>query len=74
MKPGYKTSEFYVAIFAAVGAIAVAFGVLTQVETDTATAAIGQLASAVIALEAALQPVIAYIKGRAAIKEAVELS
>ena len=70
MKPGYKTSEFYVTIFAALGSLAVAFGVLAQAEADSLSTAIGQLASAIIVLVGAVQPVVAYIKGRAEVKTA----
>ena len=72
MKPGYKTSEFYVTIFAALGSLAVAFGVLAQAEADSLSTAIGQLASAIIVLVGAVQPVVAYIKGRAEVKSAAE--
>ena len=70
MKPGYKTSEFYVTIFAALGSLAVAFGVLQQAEADSLVSAIGQVASAIIVLVGAVAPVIAYIKSRAEIKAA----
>ena len=70
MKPGYKTSEFYVTIFAALGSLAVAFGVLAQAEADRLSTAIGQLASAIIVLVGAVQPIVAYVKGRAEVKAA----
>lgn len=74
MKPGYKTSEFYFAVFTALGAIAVAFGVLSQVEATELAGAVGALASAVIVLVGAVQPIVAYIKGRSAVKEAEQFN
>ena len=74
MKPGYKTSEFYVTIFAALGSLAVAFGVLAQGEADSLVSAIGQVASAVIVFVGAVQPIVAYVKGRAEVKASAEFN
>ena len=74
MKPGYKTSEFYVTIFTALGSIAVAFGVLSQAEASELAAAVGQVAAAVIALIGAVLPVVAYVKGRASVKSSAEFA
>ena len=74
MKPGWKTSEFYVTIITALSSIAVAFGVLSQAEATELAAAVGQVVAAVIGLVGAVLPVVAYVKGRSAVKEATALS
>ncbi len=70
MKPGWKTSEFWVSVFTALGSLAVAFGLLSQGEAGDLSTAVGQLVSAVIVLVGAVAPIIAYIKSRAEVKAA----
>jgi len=72
MKPGFKTSEFWLTVLAGVFGVVVLFGALTGSEADSIVAAVELLIKSVTGLVVALAPLIAYIKGRAEVKQAGE--
>ncbi len=69
MKPGYKTTEFWLTVIAAFGGVFVAFGFVDQSDVDNVIKSIGALVGAAVALFVAVKPIIEYIKSRTAIKD-----
>jgi len=74
MKPGYKTTEFYVAVVSGLGMIAIAFGILSKADLDNLTQALTGVVGAVGALLIAIKPIVAYIESRADVKASAEYS
>lgn len=71
VKPGYKTTEFYIVIIGSVLSIAVAAGVLSGQEAQEITIASTEVINALTALAGALAPIlgtVAYIWSRTRVK------
>jgi hypothetical protein len=68
MKPGYKTSEFWIALVAQIIPFMILFGVVTADEAETVNESITQLIAAIFAAAASIAPIVAYIQGRAKVK------
>ena len=68
MKPGYKTTEFWLTVIAQILAVAVLFGVVTAEQVDTLNGAIESAVKAFIGLWLAVAPLVEYIRSRAALK------
>jgi hypothetical protein len=68
MKPGYKSTEFWLTVVAQVFGLVLLFGVLTAEQSATLYDAIARIVEAVVALAAALVPLIEYIKARTGLK------
>ncbi len=73
IKPGLKTSEFYMPAILSVLGAAVTFGLLTTPLADNLAGAIAAAVPAVAGLLGAAQAAAAYIKGRVSLKTAVAL-
>jgi tryptophan synthase alpha subunit len=68
IKPGYKTTEFWISIANALLMALVGFGVLSQEQSESLGAAVAQAIVAGFALVAAIVPVIEYIRSRTQVK------
>lgn len=68
MKPGYKTTEFWLTVFAQVSGLVVLFGVLDSKQADTLVEAVTRLIEAVAGLLVAVAPLVTYIKERSNLK------
>lgn len=68
MKPGYKTTEFWIAIISQALTVLVLLGVVTIGDAATLSDALGKIVGAVFALIASAAVVIAYIRGRVELK------
>jgi len=73
IKPGLKTTEFYVPTMTAALGLLVSLGLLTTPLADDVTTAIAAAVPAVVGLIGAVQAAAAYIKGRTSLKTAVAL-
>lgn len=73
IKPGLKTSEFYMPHILALLGAAVTFGLLTTPLADNLAGAIAAAVPAVAGLLGAAQAAATYIKGRVSLKTAVAL-
>ncbi len=71
MKPGYKTTEFWLAAAAQLIPLLVLFGVLTGEEAATLDNSLGEAVATVGALVVAVSPVWKYIESRANMKAAM---
>lgn len=69
MKPGWKTTEFWLTLLAQVLPILVITGLLTAEEIETLNQAIVEVSKAVSALLIALVPLWKYIESRTRVKE-----
>lgn len=67
-KPGYQTTEFWLALMAQLAPLLVIFGVLSQAEAETLAATASQFIAAGVALVAAAMPVWKYIESRTIVK------
>jgi len=72
MKPGYKTTEFWLAALSSIGGLLVLLGVVNQAEADQIYAAAAQVVQAAAALYLAVAPLLAYIRSRAELKRGQE--
>jgi len=72
MKPGYKTTEFWLAAFSYIGGLLVLLGVVNQAEADQIFAAAAQMVQAAAALIIAIAPLLTYIRSRAELKRGQE--
>lgn len=72
IKPGYKTTEFWVSVANAILMIGVGFGVITNEQQQSLSDAVAQAIIAGFALVAAIVPIIEYIRSRAAVKAAAK--
>lgn len=70
-KPGVKTTEFWIAVLAQLIPLLVMFGVLTADEGSVLADAVSRAVAAVVALIAAVWPIVEYIKSRTAVKQAM---
>lgn len=73
IKPGWKTTEFWLGLFSALVGFAVLAGVVPGLDTETGnalTAAITQIVEGVVALVAIVGPLLGYIRSRATVKAA----
>jgi len=68
MKAGYKTTEFWLTVFAQLLGIAVLFGVVTAEQVDSLNGAIETAIKAIVGLWVAVAPLLEYIKSRAELK------
>lgn len=68
VKPGIKTSEFWLALVASLVGFGALFGVFTQAEAESLVAILEKLIAAAMALAVAIVPIVEYIKGRAKVK------
>ena len=68
LKPGYKTTEFWLTVAVQILPMLVIFNVLSQPEADTLSQSIQQAVQAVAALATALAPIWRYIESRKAVK------
>jgi len=69
MKPGIKTTEFWLALIAQLVPVLVIAGVLSPEEADTFNSAIVQVAAAGVALASAVVPIWRYIESRTEVKK-----
>lgn len=70
MKPGYKTTEFWISTANAVIMVLVGLGVVSADQGETLGDSIASAIVAGFALVAAIVPVVEYIRGRTAVKAA----
>jgi fumarate reductase subunit D len=68
MKPGVKTSEFYLTVVFALIGVLVALGVISQEQAETLSAAIVQAVTAGAGLIVAVLPIWKYIDSRTKLK------
>ena len=68
IKPGIKTSEFWIALVSALVGFGALFGLFSQVEADSLISILEKLIGAAAALAVAILPIVEYIKGRAKVK------
>lgn len=68
MKPGWKTSEFWITLVTTVVALLVMLQVLSQAEADSLRAQLVQLVQVIGGLYLAVQPLIEYIRARTELK------
>ena len=68
LKPGYKTTEFWLTVAIQILPMLVIFNVLSQPEADTLSQSIQQAVQAIAALITALAPIWRYIESRKAVK------
>lgn len=73
-KPGYLTTEFWLAVVAQIVPILVTIGVLTAGQGQTLASSAGNLLAAAVVFAAAVWPVVEYVKSRAKVKEAALLA
>lgn len=69
MKPGYKTTEFWLTLLAQVLPVLVITGLLTGEEVETLNQAIVEVSKSIGALLVALVPLWKYIESRTRVKE-----
>lgn len=74
IKPGIKTTEFWIAILAQAVPLFVLFGWMTPTEGEAFTLSLTNAIVAAVAMITALAPLIQYINGRAKVKAASILS
>ena len=72
MKPGYKTTEFWLAVLAQLVPLLVLVGVLAADEAQALIDTGERAVAAVAALLAAAWPIVKYIEGRAKVKAGKE--
>lgn len=70
IKPGYKTSEFYIALVGPAISLLIAFGVISPDQGEEIESAAVQLIMAIFAVIVAVAPVVTYIWSRAKVKSA----
>jgi len=68
LKPGYKTTEFWLTVAVQVLPLLVIFNVLSQPEAETLAQSIEQATQAIAALVAAIVPIWRYVESRKAVK------
>ncbi len=68
VKPGVKTSEFWLALVPSLVGLGALFGLFSQAEADSLVAVLEKLVAAAAALAVAILPVVEYIRGRAKVK------
>ena len=68
VKPGIKTSEFWIALVSALVGFGALFGLFSQAEADSLVAILEKLIGAAAALTVAILRILEYIKGRAKVK------
>jgi len=68
VKPGWKSTEFWMAILTPAISLLVAFGVMQQEEGDQVVVLVQNLFGGILALFGVLLPVIEYIKSRGKVK------
>lgn len=68
MKPGYKTTEFYMPTITAVLGLLVSLGLLSTPLADGVATAIAAAVPAMAGLIGAVAAAVAYIRGRVALK------
>jgi hypothetical protein len=73
IKPGVKTSEFYMPTITALLGFLVSFGLLTTPLADQVGTAIAAAVPAVVGLIGAVQAAVNYIRGRVTLKNSVLL-
>lgn len=73
IKPGVKTSEFYMTPILALLGVLVSFGLLTTPLADQVATAIMAAVPAALGLIGAVQAAVKYIQGRVSLKTAVAL-
>lgn len=73
-KPGWKSSEFWLALVFQILPVLVIIGIVTTEEADTLAQAITQAVAAVGALVAAMLPIIRYIDSRKEVKVATAIA
>lgn len=71
-KPGYQTTEFWLAVTAQLVPILVLIGVLSQEQAADLLKSTETLIAVAGVFIAALWPIVEYIKGRAKVKEAAQ--
>lgn len=74
MKPGYKTTEFWLAVIAQIVPLLVMFGVFTAGEGEQAQNAMSEAVKAVFALGASAAPIWRYIQSREQVKIASKVA
>lgn len=74
VKPGIKTTEFWMAILAQVVPLLVLFGWMTPDEGEVIVLSLSNAIVAAVAVIAALAPLVQYINGRAKVKAASVIS
>jgi len=72
MKPGLKTTEFYMPSIAAALGFLVSLGLLTTPLSDNVTTAIAAAVPAAVGLIGAVMAAVEYIRGRVALKAALQ--
>lgn len=68
VKPGWKTTEFWLTVGFQMLPLMVIFGILSQGEVDTLAQAVTEAVKAITALVVAAAPLWKYIEGRTALK------
>ncbi len=68
VKPGVKTSEFWIALVSSLVGLGALFGLFSQAEAESLVSVLEKLVGAAAALAVAILPVVEYIKGRAKVK------
>ncbi len=68
VKPGIKTSEFWLALVSSLVGFGALFGLFSQAEAESLIAILEKLIAAAMALAIAIVPIVEYIKGRAKVK------
>jgi hypothetical protein len=72
MKPGIKTTEFWLSLIGNVLAFAVALGVVSSADKATLEGALTTIVTSAIALVGAVTIVVTYVRGRIAAKSQAE--
>lgn len=72
MKPGYRTTEFYVALFSQLLGLLALAGLVSPIERDALNAALAQAVTAAATLAASAAVVMQYIQCRTELKELQE--